>query len=96
VGLLVGLQFAAHWRIRLQRRRAWLPIAAGLGLLAMLGTGGERTDIAAHAFGLAAGIPLGAIAASGLHRPPSRAVQAVLLAGALAIVVGAWLCAFLG
>jgi membrane associated rhomboid family serine protease len=38
-----------------------LPLGAGLGLLAMLGTGGERTDIGAHVWGLLSGMGLGGI-----------------------------------
>lgn len=41
-------------------RRALLPLAAGLALLALLGTTGERTDYAAHIFGLLSGFVLGA------------------------------------
>lgn len=41
------------------RREMLLPVAAGAGLLAMLGTEGERTDYLAHVGGLAAGLALG-------------------------------------
>jgi membrane associated rhomboid family serine protease len=93
VGVLVGLQCAERWRFRFLRRRAWLPLAAGLALLAQLGTGGERTDILAHGLGLLAGAPLGAGAALGLRAPPRGALQACLLGAALATLAGAWLCA---
>nr|MBF0221144.1 rhomboid family intramembrane serine protease [Desulfobulbaceae bacterium] len=36
-----------------------LPLGAGLGLLAMLGAGGERTDLGAHVWGMIAGMGLG-------------------------------------
>ncbi|MBI5520886.1 MAG: rhomboid family intramembrane serine protease [Desulfovibrio sp.] len=40
--------------------RGWLvPVAAGLALVATLGTAGENTDIGAHVFGLVAGFGLG-------------------------------------
>lgn len=40
--------------------RGWLlPVAAGLALVASLGTAGENTDIGAHVFGLVAGLGLG-------------------------------------
>jgi membrane associated rhomboid family serine protease len=43
--------------------RGWLlPVAAGLALLASLGTAGENTDIGAHFFGLLAGLGLGGLA----------------------------------
>ena len=38
-----------------------LPLGAGLGLLAMLGSGGERTDIGAHVWGMVSGMGLGGI-----------------------------------
>ena len=40
-----------------------LPLGAGFGLLAMLGAEGQRTDLGAHLWGLAAGIGIGAILA---------------------------------
>jgi membrane associated rhomboid family serine protease len=58
VGILSGLQFFA--RFRLNARNAWLPFAAGLALLGMLGSD-IHTDVGAHAFGFAAGIGLGAL-----------------------------------
>ena len=62
----------------------------GLALLGMLGTGGERTDLWAHAFGLLAGGLLGAGAAARWPRPPGLALQ--LLCGALfvVLVIAAW------
>jgi rhomboid protease GluP len=94
IGALAGLQFAERWRWRPRRRHAWLPIAAGLGLLAMLGTGGERTDILAHGLGLLVGLPLGAAVGFGLRRPPRPAIQHALLAASLAAVLAAWTWAF--
>ena len=54
------------------KRRVLLPLAAGLALLAMLGAEGERTDYAAHIFGLLSGFGLGLVASSILkrHGPP--------------------------
>ena len=56
VGVLAGLQFFS--RFREKKTYAWIPFAAALGLLAMLGSS-EKTDIFAHLFGFASGIPLG-------------------------------------
>lgn len=41
-----------RWRV--VWRRAWLPMASGLALLGMMGTG-EQSDLAGHAFGFIAG-----------------------------------------
>lgn len=59
------------------RRRVLLPLAAGLALLAMLGTEGERTDYAAHIFGLLSGFGLGLVASAILkrHGPPPRFLE---------------------
>lgn len=38
-----------------------LPLGAGLGLLAMLGAGGDRTDLGAHVWGMVAGMGLGGL-----------------------------------
>jgi membrane associated rhomboid family serine protease len=87
----VGALAAEAWTGRRVPRGGRLaPIAAGLGILAMLGTG-ERADLWAHFFGLAAGLALGLAAAPRLPRPPAAPWQA--LAGALtaAAVGGAWL-----
>ncbi|MDX2494672.1 MAG: rhomboid family intramembrane serine protease [Desulfuromusa sp.] len=57
VGLLATINML-HFRNNLRRR--WpLPIAAALGLLALLGASGENTDIGAHLFGFLFGIGLG-------------------------------------
>jgi membrane associated rhomboid family serine protease len=93
VGVLSGLQFARRWRLPLHRRGAWLPLAAGLALLAMLGTSGERTDVSAHLGGLVCGVLLGAPVAFVLTRPPGRVMQYVLGVAALCAVMGAWVVA---
>lgn len=57
VGLLATINML-HYRQSLWRR--WpLPVAAALGLLALLGTGGENTDIGAHLLGFFSGLVLG-------------------------------------
>jgi rhomboid protease GluP len=57
VGLLATINML-HFRSNL--RKSWpMPIAAALGLLALLGASGENTDIGAHLFGFIAGIGLG-------------------------------------
>jgi membrane associated rhomboid family serine protease len=68
------------------------PLAAGLGILAMLGTGAQA-DLWAHFFGLLAGLALGRAAAPRLPRPPAAPWQAVAGALTAAAVGGAWLLA---
>jgi len=74
------------------RRRAWVPLGAGLALLAFLGTS-KRADLAGHLCGFVAGLLLGAVAS---RLPPlrSRAAQIVLSLTAALVPVVAWLAAF--
>ena len=92
IGILAGLQFTRRQRRPARRPRSWVPVAAGLALLAMLGTGRD-VDIAAHFFGFAAGAPLGAVAAAGVRRPPAAGVQWPIALAAAGAVVGCWLIA---
>jgi membrane associated rhomboid family serine protease len=57
VGLLAAIN---TMRYRASLRHRWpIPVAAALGLLALLGAGGENTDIGAHLFGFLWGTALG-------------------------------------
>ncbi len=73
---------------RTARRQAVLLLAAGVGILAMLGTDGSKADYGAHLFGLLAGFPAGGAAAL---LPPLSTFSG-LLAGfaALLALVLAW------
>ena len=82
IGVLVGFAIVRG------RRRAWIPFAAGLALLGLLGTS-ERADLRAHLLGFVAGI------AAGLPIAPfspirSRPLQWLLALGAVAAIVGCW------
>jgi len=85
VGVLVGLSIVRR------RRQVWVPVAAGLALLGLLGTS-ERADLLAHFFGFVAGVTVGsAIAPAPVLR--SRPAQWLLALAALGAVVGCWLLA---
>jgi membrane associated rhomboid family serine protease len=77
-------------------RKVLVPVAAGLAFLAMLGAGGERTDLGAHLFGFVAGAAIGCGAGLAVNRwgLPPRPVG--LFCGALAagLPVAAWILAF--
>ena len=92
VGALGALQFVTRSRGGVRRWRAWVPIAAALGLLAMLGTSAD-SDVLAHLFGFGVGGALGAGSALILSPPPGRMVQAMLVGAALATVAAAWAAA---
>jgi membrane associated rhomboid family serine protease len=93
LGVLSGLQVVRRLRYGARGRRAWLPLAAGLGLFAMTGVG-EHADVLAHLFGLGVGAAVGiGVAVAGVKAPGWMA-QVVLGVGALGAIVGAWMVAF--
>jgi membrane associated rhomboid family serine protease len=92
VGILGSLGVAHHRRRGVRGRRALAPIAAGLGLLAMLGTS-PRADLWAHFFGLVAGALLGLACCRTVARPPGPVVQWLLGGAAAAALVGCWFAA---
>jgi membrane associated rhomboid family serine protease len=94
VGLLSGLAFVRTRRARRGRGRAWLPLAAGLALLGMLGAD-PHTDLGAHLCGFVVGVALGALCGWTLPVVPGRGVQRVLATAALAVVVVSWWLALL-
>jgi rhomboid protease GluP len=93
VGMLGGLGLARHGRRKVPKRRAWLPVAAALALLAMLGTGGERVDVLAHLFGFLFGGVLGLLFAFVTARPPGFRIQWTCGTAAVAVLISCWLLA---
>ncbi len=93
VGMLGGLGLARRGRRKVPRRRAWVPVAAALALLAMLGSGGESVDVLAHLFGFLFGGVLGLIFAFVAPSPPGRLVQWGCGSAAFAVLISCWLLA---
>jgi len=91
----LGLQAALAWRRRQRlstlRMERWVPLVGAVVLLSFLGTGGERTDVAAHVLGFVSGAVLGGLVgarvAGGWSRPGGQIIFGV---ATLAILVGAW------
>lgn len=88
LGILAALQVTG-WHRPTTSRRAWVVGTASLLLLALLGAA-DRTDVLAHAFGLAAGGALGLVAAIALPHPPGRRWQGWLLLAAVTAVIASW------
>jgi membrane associated rhomboid family serine protease len=90
VGILAALKLV-HDRQRLQRR--WfIPVAAGLALLTILGTEGKQTDLGAHLFGFISGTFLG-IATEllvGKYGRPGGVLNFLLILLCGGLVGGAW------
>jgi rhomboid protease GluP len=93
IGILAGLQFTTRRHRRSRTAKAWLPLAGGLALLAMLGTG-DNADIGAHLFGFLVGVPLGIGTHLSMSRPLAPSAQWMLTVAAAAIVVWCWRLAF--
>ena len=94
VGVLGGLGVVRRRRKGARGRLAWMPIVAGLALLAMLGMGGVRVDLWAHLFGFLVGGVIGVLVAFPVPRPPGLRVQWVLGGATLAVVLYCWTLAF--
>jgi membrane associated rhomboid family serine protease len=90
VGMLGSFGMVRRRRQATSRRRAWLPVAAALALLAVLGTGGQRVDILAHLFGFLIGGILGAIFAFAAPDPPRLGAQWLCGCTALALLIYCW------
>lgn len=88
VGLLATINTL---RYRHNLRHRWpLPVAAGLGLLALLGAGGENTDIGAHLFGFIFGMGLGVLSAFFTQRININKSSYLLNTGSLLLLLLAW------
>jgi rhomboid protease GluP len=92
IGLLAGLSVRRNRHVLMRR---WpLPLAAALGLIAMLGTGGERTDIGAHLFGFASGVCLGLLFTQRHPESHTGNLQRLLALIAASVPVLSWWAAF--
>jgi membrane associated rhomboid family serine protease len=76
----------------LLQRRWFVPVAAGVALLAILGTEGKNTDLGAHLFGFCAGALCGAGAELlvAKHGRPGRLLNFLLALLSGVAVAGAW------
>ncbi len=94
IGVMAGLRIMDRGR---GVKGALLPLGAGAGLLAMLGTGGERTDIGAHLWGMASGLLCGILwrwLASRWQGLIGQWWQEVLALCSITIVSAAWIFAW--
>ena len=98
VGLLAAISLI-RYRHHLRPQKRWaLPVAAALGLLAMLGAGGENTDLGAHLFGFLCGLIFGGASEylTELFGRPGKGLSAALSLCGIALVIGAWYMALYG
>jgi len=90
VGVLGTLGLVRRRREPTRRRGAWIPIAAALGLLAMLGTGTGRTDLLAHLFGFSCGALLGVPVGLFFPTVPGQVMQWVCGSATVLVLIYCW------
>jgi len=90
IGILGGLGVSRHRRRTRFRRRAWIPMAAALALVGMLGTAGQRVDLWAHFFGFLCGGFLGIVWEFVAPHRQGRSVQWGSGGAAIAALIGCW------
>lgn len=97
VGVLAGSAALRARRAEAPRRRRtwWVPVAAGLALLALLGAD-PRSDLGAHFCGFLGGLGLGALAAALAPEPPRGVLQWCFGAAAAGSIALAWALALGG
>ena len=91
VGLLSGFRVKKG-----SYQKIIMPLGAGLGLLAMLGSEGERTDLGAHFWGLATGVVTGLFFARKIEWLKTLVTfgrQSLLLAGSVIFILTSWFVA---
>ncbi len=93
IGMLCTMSFSG--KVPRFRLHFLMPVMAGLALLALLGSSGERTDLGGHLFGLLCGL----IGGNMVRLPhfaalrTSFVLQSLLGVAAISVVLGCWLTA---
>lgn len=90
VGILAAISLVRGGRH--PHRRWFIPVAAGLALLAILGTEGKQTDLGAHFFGFAAGTVFGLATEflRGRYGQPGGVLNFLMAVLSAMLVVAAW------
>jgi len=95
LGTLSAISLRLRSHLRYGRLRRWAPLAMGLALLGLLGTEGEHTDVAAHAFGFLVGVALGVPLTRQARRGGGDTLLQWVCGGlALGLLGSAWLAAW--
>jgi len=89
IGIFTGLKILSQ---KFSFMTILLPLGAGMGLLAFLGTEGAQTDLGAHLFGFSCGISCGfLIKATGwIKTTDHHQIQSILLTTAILLIVSCW------
>jgi membrane associated rhomboid family serine protease len=73
--------------------RLFFPLLTGIIILGWWGTAGTNTDVSAHVFGLASGIPIGVLGAS-VHRLSGRRIRFLLGLSSAMAFFASWIMVF--
>jgi rhomboid protease GluP len=90
IGILAGYQGFKNKRTPNKMKTVWMPLACGLALLGLLGSGGVDVDIMAHLFGFFCGALIGGIYSLLIKKQPAKIIQWLSLTCMVAIVFFAW------
>ena len=102
LGLLTGLAWRQSLTLRARRWYRWAPLIAGISLLVFFGSGPQsgsepapaaHVDVLGHLLGFFFGTVMGWIFARGQPRSRSTSLQIACGAGAMLLVLAAWLIA---
>ncbi len=86
IGILAAHQFIRKLGLPGQRMRAWLPLAGGIAILGIFGSG-KFVDLMAHLFGFLSGIGIGALYTILVKGPIKRSYQVYCFLVTLSILV---------
>lgn len=87
IGMLSTHQFWNKMAVPGERIKSWLPVAGGMALLGILGSGGGRVDLMAHLFGFLSGMVLETIHRFRVRKQPTKTVQ-ILCLSILFVIIG--------
>jgi rhomboid protease GluP len=93
IGILSAHQFFKKFNRSGQNMKAFLPLACGLALLGILGSG-ANSDVMAHLFGFSAGIVLGTLYSLFVKHQIIKEFQAGFLLLTVCLLALAWIKAF--
>ncbi|MDY6986733.1 MAG: rhomboid family intramembrane serine protease [Thermodesulfobacteriota bacterium] len=90
IGVLAAYQFMRKFRLPGLRAKAWVPLAGGVALLGILGSG-KHVDLTAHLAGFMTGVALGGLYTVLAKRQLPRTYQAYCLVVASGLLAACWM-----
>ena len=88
---VIGIICIAEYRTTAKTLRFFVPVMTGVSLLALLGAGGNRTDLGAHLFGLGTGLIAGFLLRTAFLKKIRFSFPVQVASGILALFI-VWMC----